>query len=233
MKEQLSSAQEMAQFYELSKRILQEGEHPPKRADIIYLFGETSDNEESVLAVAKDFDGPIALVGHDDTQSSGFPGFGSWREKLVASGIAPERIVPIFGSFDYDREHRFRGNTMTEALAFIDYAKTHSLRSAVVVAPAFHLTRCFAMTVSVALRDYPELNIYPALGKALAEDGDVAHSQGVMRGTRIQIRRKDLARLGRWQEQNGIPAAEEAARTLDGRPGSLLAYLERRPPATP
>src|SRR3989344_5072821 len=71
---------------ELITRVLCDTAAPARIADAAYLFGETADNEASVLAAAllvwklkrvKQ----IALPGGGE--GAGYPGFDNWKEKLI------------------------------------------------------------------------------------------------------------------------------------------------------
>ncbi len=204
------------------------GRHSPQ-ADLVYLFGQTAANEASVLDAATRFQEPIGLVGHDSTEASGYPGYSRWRTSLIERGVSEERIVPITESFFYDDTGAFRGNTLTEARALVNYAREHEIRTVTIVATYWHLVRCFVSTVGMALKDHPTLRVYPVRGGALSWDETVPHSQGRVMGTRADLVAEEIFRLFEYSEEVDIDGIKEANALVGALPDPrlVLEYLEQ------
>jgi len=206
------------QFQEL--QTLLAAERPPEQPSLVYLFGQTADNESSVLAVANAYHErgvPIAFIGHDNVDPiSGYPGFLDWQQKLKEQGIPLEGMQPIRGT-TYMEEGVLRSNTYTEAEALVEHARNNNLSSVVVIAPDFHLVRAFTSVVSFALQRYPELKVYAKAGAALPSNEVVTHSQGVVQATREELPAIERERFEIYHRKGDLVS-----------PGEVVAYIKRR-----
>jgi hypothetical protein len=190
-------------------RVIEEAASPRLLAEELhYLFGETAENKQSSLDRALRLQGPVALSGHDAVQHTGYEGVTDWTTYLIQRGMAPARIVLITGGFQPVANGQMKGNTLTEANALVKFCKQRSIQRIGVLAPEFHLVRCFISTVGEAIRqNYKRLSIYPLLGDPLDWFEPVVHSQGRLVRTRLQLMREELARIIRYtlKEEGDLP----------------------------
>jgi hypothetical protein len=77
--------------------------------------------------------------------------------------------------------------------------------------------RAFITTVSVVLREFPELRVYNRVGAALPWDETAVHSQGVLQCTRSELIHSELARIERYRNKGDLVSERE-----------VLAYLQWR-----
>jgi hypothetical protein len=186
---------------------------PPEPLDGAYLYGETADNEDSVLHAAprllrEGVARRILLLATPPL--AGHPGFAAWEAKLRALGVPAAAIEPV--------PHDGPGiNTLTEAEAVVRHARRAGHRAIAIVAAPFHQARAFITAVSVALREHPALGLYSLPGEPLPWDATVTHSQGVLTGTRASLVAGEIERLARYRAKGDLAAPEAVA-----------AYLRRR-----
>jgi hypothetical protein len=167
--------------------------------ELHYLFGETAENKKSGLDRALRLRGPVALPGHDGVEHTGYEGISDWTDYLLRRGMPPARIVSIRGGFQTAANGQIQGNTLTEARALVKFCRQQNIEKVGVLAPEFHLVRCFVSTVGEAIRqNYETLAIYPVLGESLDWFQRVVHSQGKLVRTRLQLMREELARIIRY-----------------------------------
>jgi len=189
--------------------VIEEAASPRILADELhYLFGETAQNKKSSLDRALRLQGPVALPGHDRVEHTGYDGVTDWTAYLLQRGMTPARIVLIKGGFLMATNGQVQGNTLTEARALVKFCKQQSIQRVGVLAPEFHLVRCFVSTVGEAIRqNYEALAIYPVLGEPLDWFERVVHSQGKLVRTRLQLMREELARIIRYtlKEEDDLP----------------------------
>src|SRR5688500_16031485 len=118
---------------------------PETSTDGVFLFGQTEDNEASVLQKS------IDLLQHSytrriliiDTQPiSGHPGFDAWKQKLVRENINEQAIVgvplpetPII-------------HTLVEAEALMHFARQQAYSNLYITAAPFHQLRAFMTAVT-------------------------------------------------------------------------------------
>jgi hypothetical protein len=187
---------------------------PEVPVDGAYLFGQTVDNEQSVFATAVDLVSQHQtrqLLIPDSVPRCGYPGFRAWQQALIGLGLRDTTITGI-STASYPTL-----NTLIEATAVVGYAKQKSISSIFVVSPPFHQLRAFMTTVSVALQEFPELQIYNRVGIALPWHETVFHSQGTLECTRSDLIHSELERIERYQAKGDLAAAE-----------AVLEYINRR-----
>ena len=111
---------------------------PESIADGAFLFGQTKDNQSSVLLAAQhiisnNLAKRILIIKTE--KKSGYPGFTAWEKELLKLGIQKNKIVGV------DMKKTNSLNTLIEAEALINYAKRKNYRSLYVVASSFHQLR--------------------------------------------------------------------------------------------
>lgn len=180
------------------------------RVDASYGMAQSDHNRTSVLHrleanYVNGFTERILLLGED--ACSGFSGFRSWKEYLLARPHVPAHaLVGVTGSAYVDDEGTIRVHSGTEAQAAIRYAKQEGLRSLALVAPEFHIARAFMHFVTAALSEYPELQIWPIAGEPLPWDEIVVHSQGTQRDTRRAIAEAEYKKIFTYKELASLDA---------------------------
>jgi hypothetical protein len=196
---------------ELRTRVLCDVE-PPHRVDAVYLFGETVDNELSVI----DAGGSLWHSGHVHAVAicgmeakSGYPGFTSWQSQLQERGVGTILGVNV--------PQQPAVHTLDEAKALIRHAKEEGWKTLYITAEPFHQVRAFVSVVTALAGDYARLRIYNHVGRVLNWNEDVVHSQGVLRGKRSRLIRTEASNTDRYQRKGDLVSYEEA-----------LAYLNRR-----
>lgn len=188
----------------------------PAHADVIYATGEHWDNEESVFsAVAHLYHQRISLrvAVCDGETDHGYPGFPHWEEKLQDLGVLQEHIERISMPRDMNV------NTRSEAIAFMEFAKSQGIRSCILVAWPAHLPRTF-LTFGKTAENLivPPLKLYACPGKALPWEETITHSQNVVKGTREEIiEARELSRIWRYHHEGHLWSPEQG-----------LEYLRRR-----
>lgn len=200
-------------FPELMVRILCDDDGT-KVVDTAYLFAQTTDNENSALIAGarlyKDNRASLLGIYAGNDRAAGYPGFNSWKEKLTRLGV-PERA--IFGIDIPDGNL----NTLTEATALVRESKKRALRTLCVTASPFHQMRCFISTISIVLREYPELKVYNKVGYAMEWNKRVAHSQATTIGKRSELIAGELDRINRYHEKGDLALLDEIINYLDQR----------------
>lgn len=183
-------------------------------ADGVYLFAQTSGNQASVLAAAKQpLDQGLApkVMMSKSGAKPGYPGFEVWREQLLALGINDGQIQGI------DIGDTPNLNTLIEAQALIKFASQHGLTHLYVTASPFHQTRAFMTAVTVVLREYPRLKIYSYPGTVLSWHEEVSHSQDTVIAPRKDLIRAELERIEKYRRKGDLAHF-----------GEVLDYLNRR-----
>jgi len=201
--------------------ILDKNEKMPRDPDMVYLVGQTKENQEPVLTRASEFSGvPIGLVGDDGTMASGFPGFSAWKHELEAKGVPASSIVGIPGAFSVDpADGMLKGNTRTEAQALVRYAKEHGFKKILIVAKRWHLTRAFMTVVTVLLEEYPELRVYAKSGDdtGVSWFQQTVHSQGTEKGRQIDIIKSERKRISKYHMIGHLVSPEKVLEYLEWR----------------
>lgn len=184
-----------------------------------YLFGQTADNQQSVLEAG------VSLINQRRAQKllipssvpqCGYPGFQTWHQALIALGLEETDVSGVPVSPDSSL------NTLNEAEALVRYAKASRMAQVFVVAPPFHQLRAFITTISVVLREFPELRVYNQVGTALPWDETVYHSQGTLQCTRSELIQSELARIERYRRKGDLVSEEEVSRYLHRRDRTCL-----------
>jgi hypothetical protein len=187
---------------------------PPTVTDGAYLFGQTEDNQESVFAAAGQLLTAMrtrrVLLPHTEPMS-GYPGFRAWQQALQGQGIGNPQMEGVTGITSAIL------HTLIEAEALVRFAKARGYGSLYVVAPPFHQPRAFMTAVTVALREYPDLQLYSFPGAALPWQAEVTHSQGQARGARSELIAGELERIRKYHDKGDLASVEAVLDYLDKR----------------
>ncbi|HIH14362.1 MAG TPA: hypothetical protein HA224_03845 [Nanoarchaeota archaeon] len=169
----------------------------PRKLDLAYLFAQTADNASSVFATGAQLRRAnpsleIAICGSDNTHH-GYPGLHDWHARLLLEpySVPLQKIVSI--------PHLPAPNTLAEAENLVRYAKKHCVTSVAIVAPPFHQPRACLTTITIAKEEYPELQVYNAVGVTLPWGEVALHSQGILSGKRSELIREEWDRIRKYQ----------------------------------
>lgn len=196
----------------------------PDKVDSIYLYGQTPDNETSILegglalyqsGVSEKLGlcggGPYIPPGAPPDAPVAYSGWGPWSDWLVEHGVKRGDIyvVPVPAV----------AHTGSEAYRLVHLAKACDWKTLCVVANPMHMLRAFVCTVSIAVRDYPELLIYAKPGTPFFWGEDALSSQGNVRGPRLEVGMEaEWIRLNKsWGNKYDVTT-----------PGMVMEYVRRR-----
>ena len=199
---------------ELVTRILCDISPRYGRADAIYLFGESQDNEASSHA-AGGFLWSLGLAKWICITEAGegfsYSGFNSWKKKLVKRGVPMAQIkgIPQFSDLP--------ASTDAEAISLVRFAEAHNLRTVYVVAHPIHQLRVFISCVSAAKREKSQVYFFNFVGPSARWEDHITFSQGVQRGTRSNLIRKELKKIERYFKKGDLIS-----------PKGVLEYMNRR-----
>jgi hypothetical protein len=191
----------------------------PKHPLNLYLFGQTPDNQESVLGKAVELaqNGRCESLNvmEDPDRPCGYAGGTVWTQMLRQRlGDCP---VPIQQLAFPSRDGATMLHTYGEAIAIVAVAKKQGWETLGVVAQPLHQVRALWTTVSVALREYPSLRVYSVVGHPLPWGERVIHSQGTTAGIRASLIQGEAERLVAYRAKGDLVSEKE-----------VLEYLERR-----
>lgn len=202
-----------ALLFELTVRVLMDA-LPLEPLEGAYLYAQTEDNEQSVLAMA-----PILLENStverllvaDSPPRCGYPGIERWKPALLELGVSEEQLL-LVPTAEYENL-----NTLTEASAVIELVKQEGIESLLVTAHPVHQMRAFMTMATVAMREAPGLRLYslPALPQPWG--AEAVHSQGLVRAVRHQLLHSEWERLERYRLKGDLASVPE-----------VLGYLNRR-----
>lgn len=200
-------------MFELLIRILCDTP-PPAVTDGVFLFGQTEDNQASVLNHAQRLlaAGRTArILFADSPPTNGYPGFAAWKSHLMQQRVPEKSIVgvpippvPVL-------------HTLVEAEAVVSYAKERQFQHLCISAAPFHQPRAFMTAVTAALRLYPELKLYSQPGIPLPWLEEAVHSQGKTKGTRRQLIGSEMERIDTYQQKGDLASLETVRAYLDKR----------------
>ncbi|MFD2999360.1 YdcF family protein [Pontibacter toksunensis] len=189
---------------------------PPEPADALFLFGQTEDNQESVLVAAQQ------LIQRKKTPKvlflntgpiSGYPGFQSWKDALVSMGVAEDPVEPVpLVPAETDILH-----TGIEAESLVAHALKQQYTRIIVSASPFQQPRAFMTAITAALKIYPELELYSYPGKALPWKEEVVHSQGKVQAARAGLVSGEMKRIRNYHEKGDLASVDD-----------VLVYLNKR-----
>lgn len=188
-------------------------ESPGFTTDCAFLFGQTADNQNSVLATAIHLLNTAStrkIVIMDTHAKCGYPGFTAWQNELLKSGISADLIEGV-------PTNDTQLNTRTEAQALVRHALAKGYRSLHVIASPFQQPRAFMTTVTIAIEEFPELLIYSRPGTVLPWSEHVTHSQGTLAAPRYKLIETELERIATYQQKGDLASFELVTDYLNKR----------------
>ena len=186
----------------------------PPAADFCFVFGQTADNQASVLQKAEQLlaQNRVKKIGFVQTQAmGGYPGYDAWRGILSGKGVRAEQVegVPV--------ENPTLLHTLIEAQAMACHVREKGYRTVCVLATPFHQLRAFMTAVTAVMAQNVTVQLFSVPGVALPWQEQVAHSQGNTTGTRQQLIAGELERIVKYIGQGDLATVE-----------TVLEYLDRR-----
>lgn len=206
-------ASSYVELLELSQRIMDD-DGPKVKADAVIMYGETQDNESSIfLGVKRLYEKSLVekvTFGQGGKLITGQDYLPGYQEKLTQHGIPPEAIIPI-------QITEALACTHAEALAHIAYAKAQQWKNVCAVATPFHQFRAFVNTISIVLKNYPELKVFSVPGEHLPWTEVALHSQFIERGKRFQLVEKEWGRIEAYHAKGDLVSARQVLDYLNQR----------------
>ncbi len=196
----------------------------PDKVDSIYLYGQTPDNETSILEAGLALyesgvseklglcgGGPYIPPGSPPDAEVAYSGCGTWSDWLVKHGVKRDDIYTV--------PRTPLAHTGNEAYRLVNLAKACEWETICVVACPMHMLRAFVNTVAAALRNYSELLIYAKPGTPSSWGEDALSSQGTVHGSRLDVgMENEWIRLNKlWGNEYDVVGAAE-----------VLEYVRRR-----
>ena len=183
-------------------------------AEGAFLFGQTRDNQASVLSAARymidnKLVDKILFIRSDPM--SGYPGFSVWHRALCRMGVASADITGVA------LKKTTSLNTLIEADALIRHCRQRKLQTIYVVASPFHQIRAFMTTITVALKQYPDMRIYSYNGHPLSWLDPVVHSQGTTSGFRKDLIKAEFDRIRKYQCKGDLASESAILNYLNAR----------------
>lgn len=203
---------------ELLMRTLTDTE-PPQPADLAYLFGQTPDNEDSVLQrgavlLQQGMARRLGVTLHPASDLA-YAGGEAWMAKLERLAIQRANIVGL----DYARP---LAHTHTEAEHLVWRARDEGWHALLIVAVPVHQLRAFMDTVGVLIREKLDrtIRVWNAAGTPHSWVKEVVHSQGILRARRFELVRPELERIVRYWGKGDMPIARQVLDYLNWRDGA-------------
>lgn len=149
----------------------------PLHIPACYLFSQAPDSEKSVITAGvtlfrKNPLCPLIAISGELSKKYGYAGCPVWTRKLLES--LPSNIL-ITIPWDSNRFDTL--NTFSEAIGLVEYARENEWDSVVIVAPRFHILRCFVSTVSALILHHPQLKVYAHAARRPQWFEKITHSQ--------------------------------------------------------
>lgn len=190
----------MPQERELLLRILADV-RPSEVVDGAYLFAQTEPNQESVFAAA----GELIERGRarkvlisDCSPKSGYIGAAAYRRAMAEFGI-PTSVIEEVPMEPTEILH-----TLIESEKVVRFARAEGYQRLIVTSAPFHQERAFLTIVTIAMREYPSLKVYSHPGAPQRWDEVVTHSQGRLRGTRVELIAEEQNRIEKYTAQGDL-----------------------------
>ncbi len=178
-------------------------DRPPSGTPLpVYLFTETPDNAESVLQRGAELfhagkASHLLLIDNLGGSEPGYPGAPPWQRRLKEFGI-PEKNVTLI-TFTEPVLH-----TLSEACAMVRFATERNWNTVTIVAPPFHLPRCFLSAITAVRHLNSRLRVYAQVGITEPWNEHAVHSQKAVEGLRKDLIVGELRRILRYQRRSKL-----------------------------
>jgi len=178
-----------------------------------YLFSETANNEDSVMRrgvrMMNDGSAEMLYIIDDTTRTnSGYPGADTWKKKLSGLVLTTDvETIPCKEPL----------NTFTESLAVASLAKERNWNALYIVAPSFHQMRAFISMVSAMKKLNAPVRVYNKVGMAQPWGDTVAHSQGTLVRTRLELVVEESRRIETYTAKGDLLPIEEVLQYIEWR----------------
>ena len=168
---------------------------------LMYLFAQTDDNRESVIARAclPQHSGEVAVCGHEGW--GGYGGGESWITEIgLRRSAGTKKVFSIGGATNTANEARVLINLVGSRAAIDGRQKV------TIVSSPWHLLRCFLSTVDVIIARglSDEIEVIPLSGEELLDTEVVTHSQGSLCAIRRDLIFHETVRFFKYRGE-GIP----------------------------
>lgn len=179
----------------------------PRYVSHLFVFMLPPSSEAEVLDKAYELwrDGKADKVCFVDTgPGSGALGASHWKDLLMKRGMDREAILPI--SYTFPEGHI---NTLYEAISFAKFIQVKSLTTVGILCQSFHLLRAAMTLVSVLMEMKLRVTLHPYTSEVGYWHDTLVHSQGVVKGSRLDLIDSELERIRRYQEKGDIRPEDE------------------------
>ncbi len=198
----------------------------PANLEVAYLFGQTKDNEASVLEKGVEIFHkgiPLAISRHPG--GTGYPGFPRWKEYFKVMHV--NSLFPI----PQENEGDPVTSTLIEAKSLVSFMEGTGITRFGIVSSPFHQLRAFFTVVSeivkveakiskeMFLPEDQKLRVYSIPGMPLPWHEEVLHSQGVERGTREAFLTSDWEKTKSYINKRDLVDSSRILEYLEWRDG--------------
>jgi len=202
-------------LFELLHRVLIE--IPLSKVDIVYVFGQSIQNQPSSLnrAVVLWKKGIAPLVGIPELKPvQDCAGFAACRSTLLKQGVPKKSIIGVKMALN-----DFPPSTDAEASGLVKLAKKIGWEKIIITSPPIHQFRAFISTISAVNRDgLPDLKVFNCVGFPLEWCKQTVHSQGIETGLMKDLLISgELVKILKYRSRGDLVSAEEALEYLNRR----------------
>ena len=221
------------QLFEIVHRVLYD--NCPEKVDLVFLHGETRDNEDSSLTAGakyymRGFFPKIGITWADKSI------FDLWIEKYeqanpelaerIKTNIKPDERGAIVGYPGFvhwkkrlmelnvneediiliEPDYNCYFSTDAEARGLVKFCIHQGINNVCITAPPFHQIRAFISGVSALIDlNATSLNLYNCPGNSVDWNEEVVHSQGKVKGKRRELIKGELERILKYQKSGNPP----------------------------
>jgi len=189
--------------------------------DAVIIYGETVDNEASVLLKAKELferqKGNLTVIITAPKYPLACKHEKRYRLGLHQLGVPPGRIMAI--NFPDDG---IPANTYSESVQAMEWLADHNIGPKIgVIAAPFHILRTIVSAWSAQNKNSrsERFVFFPIPGAYLPWQEEVVHSQGVLMGTRQELVLHELMSLLRYHRKGDLISPSHALRIYNSQRG--------------